>query len=168
MAIMAPWPPDDPQLPLPFDQRGCCWPWGPDGPWEKVQMRYAARAYREDGGAMHPNWIISQIGVLFIADELGLITHQNYWSLRTTSLLTSITIEGTPIDRPTQWQISATIGIGGIPITICNATGFIPEGGNTETFSLPITTIVGPAPRPDHIEIIPTRWWETSSYPYFP
>lgn len=117
---------------------------------------------------MNIEWLIMELGYLFIADELGNSVHQNFWTLRTPDNLTHITIEGNPLDQPVEWNISCTMSKSGLPICVAHTQGTIPIAGNTAPMFMPITDIVGPAPRPDRIVITPFRWYETSLYPYFP
>lgn len=164
--ITDPWPPADPTLPLPFDQRGCCWPWGLNGPVEKVAMRFAAIGLRAGGpvGSAWGRWATGQMFLVF----LPYTNLTRFWSQGGESFLPFQTdwleVLFVPVQNRWVWNIDSVISTPP-PVTLL-ANGYQPTGGYFDPFDVPITSSAGAANPPDRIRVTPLPWYASSPYPY--
>jgi len=167
MSIQPTWPPAAPSDPLPFDQRGACWPRGPCDYVNRLQLRYDFIAVW-NGGTPNPDWDVWGTGQAFIALESqttkqslclrgktrpATASHDTCFLEVDTSSSTGWRIRG-------QTLISSTIPAGAswlaeFPTQLCVGSIII----------IP-TVLSGPDP-PDFIEITQRRWYQPTSYPYY-
>lgn len=161
MAIQQPWPPADYLAPQPFDQRGCCWPWGPGGPIDKLPMRWFAGVYREDGGALAVDWSYLSLGFDFICTiEAAIRSNEgNWYTERTTNVLNTIFWQYLPDSG--LWEVQVVMGNDVLPICLCEGTLTLPDGYDIfEGIVIELNTVNGPAPKPDRVLLMPWLWYQ--------
>lgn len=170
-SIQAPWPPVAPATPLPFDQRGCCWPWGPCTPQEKLQLRYDVIGER-DAGPVNPDWGQFRSGQVVIADAGQLSILGMAWTgLTSPGNVDSLRCEILNMDEATwlmHFQGGVWIEILGIPVfaTFTAAQLFSTAVCNLDFLLERTFSDVIPEP-PDRLRVKIVRWFSPSLYPYY-
>lgn len=166
-SIQQPWPPADYQEPLPFDQRGACWPWGPCGVVDKLQIRYDAIAISL-AGPLDDAWDVWKTGQMFVPDipncskkSLALIGKPRPGTASKDQIFIELSNDG--ITWRCRFQSLVSIGpdigfLGNIAIgtDICETSLMIQPLGAE-----------GPAPVPDFVQLTRRLWYDPVPYPYY-
>ena len=163
---ISPWPPTDPTAALPFDQRGCCWPWGQWGPREKMAMRYMAIGER-DAGPVGPTWNQWVTGQMLLVDLVG-TTIGNYQAqgAPSTPLVFRDTFQVSFNPTLVAWQGSMQSILTIIPSQSFAAGGSILTAAPFDSFRLPVFFSNGGADPPDRIVLTPLHWYSVSPFPW--
>jgi len=167
MPIQPPWPPADPQQPLPFDQRGACWPRGPCEYQNRLQIRYDVRAFWNSGipNPAYDVWGDGQVLVPF-ANGYSPSHIQCDGKVRGAIFTTdSMTIVASD-SSPTGWRIEVFAIISFFPAVHAIALANLPSDICFGTIIVNPTSVDGADP-PDFFAITPVKWYETSQYPYY-
>lgn len=170
--VIPPWPPDDFQDPLPFDQRGACWPFGPCGPPGKLEIRYDVIGRVSAGGWINDGWGELKTGALYVIinDNVNQRTAPIYLSGIHAPPLPQNAIQF--IREPdNQWRVEFqywTELIGPIPAW-CFAEGYMTESScGSSTLILPVTSAPPLTDPPEFIEIKGVLWYQMAAYPWPP
>jgi len=165
--VQPPWLPDPEEGPLPFDQRGACWPRGPCSYQRRLQLRYDAIAYWSVGGP-DLDWYAWATGQSFI-------TQQNAQSCRhiqldgcprpATTSVDFIYIQ-TSDEWPSGWQIEIESAIETSPDMGFLVRSEFPAALCTHPVEFFPIAVFGVNP-PTSIIVKPVLWYNATDYPYF-
>lgn len=160
-----PWPPADPVDPQPYDQRGCCWPWGPGGPIHKLPMRYGLDFYRSDGNPLGADWDAAAHSYrLYQIDVQGNTILLPTYTMPTFPIICAIC--KLDIIHITQevWSFSIGFSLFGPPVRALEATGNLPTTAATTAFDFPLGNVSpGGGGPPDMGRLTPVQWWEAGT-----
>lgn len=166
--IQPPWPPDGGYIdPLPYDQRGSCWPQGPCSLQSRTQLRYSCIGGR-DVGAIASVWGRFKTGQT-------LVTRGDLSTKK--SLVAQGDVETFIVDTLTLWLPSNAS-----PVWDIKFVGLVDVGegifqevyGETQCdleicelgFQLPLTFPISGGSTPEWLMIKPVFWYETAPFPY--
>lgn len=167
-SIIPPWPPSSYADPQPYDQRGACWPWGPCGPRNKIQMRFDVIGFREVGS----------IGALWgwVSSGGGMVSWPFPITCTSIDFINGVTIPPIPqtiltIDRPDDdgpWMMRLDYWYS-VALPVINH--FYAEAVYDQTncdygWIIPVTNSFGFTDPPDWVVVYPVRWWESNAFPY--
>ena len=165
--VLEPWPPTDPTAPLPYDQRGSCWPLGPCSYRNRLQMRYDAVCVWS-GGTPNPTWFPWGSGQSLIllesASSHSGITVRGLFRAGTASHDDVILAEHPTYDSGWEVRGSSIVSIAP-PSGMAFSIDFPAQLCEGEIIIIP-TTLSGPDP-PDFLVLQPRRWYEPMFYPYY-
>lgn len=167
MSIQQPWPLADADYanPQPFDQRGCCWPWGTTGPRQKLPMRWAVELKRQDGTLPDFTWFYLFFGGLFVTDVEADQTPLNSrlmtkWTLNGRNYLQFA--RGPEADDP--WICQGSFQNDGADTTGGDwIEPLDPDWNYTDGLTLPLNVLGGAAPTCDIVVLTPLHWYEDAS-----
>lgn len=165
--IQPPWPPDSSLDPLPFDQRGACWPRGPCNYHDRIQLRYDAIAYWPGGPPAlgWAQWVTGQ-AFLPLVNSFNCTWIQLDGAPRTSSVAVDFIYIQRSNDWPSGWQIEILSVLNTFPGNGFYVRSEFPTLFCTAPFEFfPIETY-GDDP-PQSIILTPRRWYEACSYPWY-
>lgn len=165
--IQLPWPPSDWTAEMPFDQRGCCWPWGPIERRLRLEIRFDLIGYRDDGpvGAL---WGAIGTGMLLIphVDECSCINWVGTGGLHIPPKpFDFMEIARHDFDAPWFCQLSLWNNVGPLIFNECRAEGVVPNTVYTTGFELPVNPVHDLTSGPQFVFISPVPWYKPSLYP---